>query len=49
MALTFGFFFEPDGVVAFVGDAVAAIKVEDPVHDIVEEVAVVGDGETAPL
>src|SRR5690606_341337 len=35
---------EPAGVVALIGDAAAAIELQDPAGDIVEEVAVVGDG-----
>src|SRR6516225_3613082 len=34
---------EPGRVVALVGDAAAAIELEDPAGDVVEEVAVVGD------
>ena len=36
---------EPRGVVALEGDAVAAVELEDPAGDVVEEVAVVGDRE----
>ena len=36
---------EPGGVVALVGDAAAAIELENPAGDVVEEVAVVGDDE----
>ena len=39
------FLFEPGGVVAFVGDAEAAVEFEDPACDVIEEVAVVGDGD----
>src|SRR4029453_13131123 len=35
---------QPGGVVAFPWDAGAAVELEDPARDIVEEVAVVGDG-----
>ena len=34
---------EPGRIVALVGNAVAAIELEDPAGDVVEEVAVVGD------
>ena len=34
---------QPGGVVALVGNAAAAIELEDPAGDVVEEVAVVGD------
>ena len=34
---------EPAGVVAFVGNAVAAIELENPAGDVVEEVAIVRD------
>ena len=34
---------QPAGVVALVGDALAAVELEDPAGDVVEEVAVVGD------
>ena len=34
---------EPAGVVALIRNAVAAIELEDPAGDVVEEVAVVGD------
>ncbi len=34
---------EPGGVVALVGNAVAAIQLEDPLGDVVEEVAIVRD------
>ena len=34
---------EPGGVVPFPGDALAAVELEDPLGDVVEEVAVVGD------
>ena len=37
--------FQPGGVVALVGDARAAIEFQNPAGDIVEEVAVVGDGD----
>ena len=36
---------EPRGVVALERDAVAAVELEDPAGDVVEEVAVVGHGE----
>ena len=36
---------EPGGVVALEGDAAAAVELEDPAGDVVEEVAVVGDGD----
>ena len=38
-----GLLLEPGGVVALVGDAAAAVELEDPAGDVVEEVAVVGD------
>src|SRR5262249_33448652 len=34
---------QPGGIVALIGNAAAAIELEDPPRDIVEEVAVVGD------
>ena len=34
---------EPAGVVALVGDPAAAVELEDPARDVVEEVAIVGD------
>ena len=40
-----GLLLEPGGVVALVGDAAAAVELEDPAGDVVEEVAVVGDDE----
>ena len=36
---------EPGGVVTFPGDAFAAVELQDPAGDLVEEVAVVGDGD----
>ena len=36
---------EPAGVVAFVGNALAAIELENPAGDLVEEVAIVGHGD----
>ena len=36
---------QPGGVVAFVGNAAAAVEFEDPAGDVVEEIAVVGDDE----
>ena len=36
---------EPAGVVALVRDPLAAVELEDPAGDVVEEVAVVGDGD----
>ena len=49
--LLFGFDFEaflfgckPVGIVAFVGDAVAAVEFKNPAGRVVEEVAIVGDG-----
>ena len=38
-----GLLLEPGGVVALPGDAAAAVELEDPAGDVVEEVAVVGD------
>ncbi len=58
LALRFGFLleadallllFEPGGVVALPGDAVAAVEFEDPARHVVEEVAVVGDGDDGAL
>ena len=40
---------EPARVVALVGDALAAVELEDPAGDVVEEVAVVGDGDDRAL
>ena len=40
---------QPAGVVAFEGEALAAIELEDPAGDVVEEVAVVGDGDDGAL
>src|SRR6476646_9033824 len=40
---------KPRGVVALVRNAVAAIELEDPAGDVVEEVAVVSDGDDGPL
>ena len=37
--------FEPRRIVAFPGDAAAAIELENPAGDVVEEVAIVGDGD----
>ena len=34
---------QPGGVVALEGEALAAVELEDPVRDVVEEVAIVGD------
>ena len=36
------FAIQPGGVVAFIGNAVAAIELENPAGDVVEEVAIVG-------
>ncbi len=36
---------QPGGVVALPGDALAAVELQDPAGDVVEEVAVVGDGD----
>ena len=53
-----GFFFpgqarllllEPRRVVAFEGDAVTTVELQDPAGDVVEKVAVVGDGDDRPL
>ena len=44
-----GLLFQPGGVVAFVGDAAAAVEFEDPAGDVVEEVAVVGDDQDGAL
>ena len=40
---------EPARVVALVGDALAAVELEDPAGDVVEEVAVVGDRDDRAL
>ena len=40
---------EPGRVVALVGDAAAAVELEDPAGDVVEEVAIVGDGDDGAL
>ena len=40
---------EPAGVVALVRDALAAVELEDPAGDVVEEVAIVGDGDDGAL
>ena len=40
---------EPARVVALVGDALAAVELEDPAGDVVEEVAVVRDGDDRAL
>ena len=34
---------QPGGIVALVGNATAAIELEDPAGDVVEEVAIMGD------
>ena len=43
------FLFEPRGVVALVRDAVAAVEFEDPAGHVIQEVAVVGDGDDRAL
>src|SRR5690606_23153539 len=50
LALVFGFqavalLDQPLGVIALVGDAVAAVEFQDPLGGVVEEVAIVGDGD----
>src|ERR1041385_4236453 len=35
---------EPGGIVAFPGNTVAAVELQDPASNIVEEIAVMGDG-----
>ena len=40
-----GLLVEPGGVVATPGDALAAVELEDPTGDVIEEVAVVGDAD----
>ena len=40
---------QPRGVVALPGDAVAAVQLEHPAGDVVQEVAVVGDDHHGPL
>src|SRR3546814_10779372 len=42
---TLALLFEIGRIIAFVDEIAAAIEFEDPVHDIVEEVAIVGDEE----
>ena len=44
-----GLGFQIGGVVAFVGNAAAAVELENPAGDIVEEVAVVGDDQHGAL
>jgi len=44
-----GLLVEPGGVVAFVGDASAAVQLQDPAGDVVEEIAVVGDDQDRAL
>ena len=39
---------EPGRVIPLPGDALAAVELEDPAGDVVEEVAVVGDGDDGP-
>ena len=39
---------EPAGVVALVGNPAAAVELEDPAGDVVEEVAIVGDRDDVP-
>src|SRR4029453_11521751 len=39
---------EPGRVVALVGNAAAAVELENPAGDVVEEVAVVGDDQDGP-
>ena len=46
---TGGLLLEPGAVVALPGDALAAVKLEDPSGHMVEEVAVVGDGDDGAL
>jgi len=41
--------FKPGGVVSLPGDTVAAVEFEDPASDVIEEVAVVGDGDDGTL
>ena len=40
---------EPAGIVALVGDALAAVELEDPAGDVVEEVPVMGDRDDRAL
>jgi hypothetical protein len=44
-----GLLLQPRGIVALVGDAAAAVELEDPAGDVVEEIAVVGDDQEVPL
>ena len=41
----FGFLLQVGGVVTFVGVELAAVDFANPLRDVVEEVAVVGDGQ----
>src|ERR1700722_7944194 len=41
----FLFLLEPAGVIALIGNALAAIELEDPARDVIEEIAVMGDGD----
>ncbi|EPX86341.1 hypothetical protein ruthe_01156 [Rubellimicrobium thermophilum DSM 16684] len=45
----FRLLFEPGGIVPFPRDAAAAIELEDPAGDVVEEIAVMGDDQDRPL
>jgi hypothetical protein len=49
LAQRFLLLLQPGGVVALPGDAVAAVEFQDPAGDVVEEVAVVGDGDDRAL
>ncbi|MNX62780.1 hypothetical protein D3C86_937570 [compost metagenome] len=40
---------QPGGVVAFPGDTLAAVQLQDPARHVVEEVAIVGDGDDCAL
>jgi hypothetical protein len=44
-----GLLLQPVGVVALVGDALAAIQFQDPSGHVVQEVTVVGDGDDGAL
>ena len=44
-----GLLFEPGRIVALVGNAAAAVQLEDPAGDVVEEIAVVGDDQAGAL
>ena len=45
----FGFLVDPAGIVPLVGDAIAAVELEDPAGDVIQEVPVVGDDQDRAL